>query len=128
MDQQSVNVETYVVSRYIDNPYLIMGKKFDIRMYVLVTSFSPLVAWTYREGFARFSNQRFNLDSIDNNIVHLTNVAIQKTALDYDPEKGAKWSLQGAFLFFSGFISLFCSFLFVFSFFGFLENQSVPIF
>lgn len=94
MDQQSVNVETYVVSRYIDNPYLIMGKKFDIRMYVLVTSFSPLVAWTYREGFARFSNQRFNLDSIDNNIVHLTNVAIQKTAQDYDPEKGAKWSLQ----------------------------------
>lgn len=88
------NVETYVVSRYIDNPYLIMGKKFDIRMYVLVTSFSPMVIWMHREGFARFSNQRFSLEDIDNNIVHLTNVAIQKTAEDYDPEKGAKWSLE----------------------------------
>merc|ERR1711881_801409 len=77
MDQGAVNIETYVVSRYIDNPYLIMGKKFDIRMYVLVTSFSPLVVWMHREGFARFANQRFNLGSIDNNIVHLTNVAIQ---------------------------------------------------
>ena len=26
--------------------------------------------------------------------MHLTNVAIQKTAPDYDPDKGCKWSLQ----------------------------------
>ena len=25
--------ETYVISRYIDNPMLIGGKKFDLRMY-----------------------------------------------------------------------------------------------
>ncbi|TSP68483.1 putative tubulin polyglutamylase TTLL9 [Bagarius yarrelli] len=28
------------------------------------------------------------------NDVHLTNVAVQKTAPDYDPEKGCKWQLQ----------------------------------
>jgi Tubulin-tyrosine ligase family len=26
--------------------------------------------------------------------VHLTNVAVQKTAPDYDPEKGSKWSCR----------------------------------
>jgi tubulin polyglutamylase TTLL9 len=86
--------ETYVVQRYIDNPYLIGGRKFDIRVYVLVTSYVPLKAWLYRSGFARFSNTRFSLDSITDTFVHLTNVAIQKNAPDYDPEKGCKWSLQ----------------------------------
>ena len=86
--------ETYVVQWYIDNPYLIGGKKFDIRVYILVTSYVPLKAWVYRSGFARFSNTRFSLESITDQFVHLTNVAIQKTAPDYDPEKGCKWSLQ----------------------------------
>ncbi|XP_033101541.1 probable tubulin polyglutamylase TTLL9 isoform X2 [Anneissia japonica] len=86
--------ETYIVSRYIERPYLIGGRKFDIRIYVLVTSYIPLKAWLYRSGFARFSNTRFSLESIDDTYVHLTNVAVQKTAPDYDPEKGCKWSMQ----------------------------------
>ena len=86
--------ETYIVQKYIDNPFLINDKKFDIRIYVLVTSYNPLKVWVYRSGFARFSNSRFSLESIQDAFVHLTNVAIQKTAPDYDPEKGCKWSLQ----------------------------------
>nr|XP_058958673.1 probable tubulin polyglutamylase TTLL9 [Pocillopora verrucosa] len=86
--------EAYIVQRYVEDPYLIGGRKFDLRVYVLVTSYAPMCAWLYREGFARFSNTRFSLDSIDDTYVHLTNVAIQKTAPDYDAEKGCKWSLQ----------------------------------
>ncbi|KAL7063869.1 hypothetical protein AAHC03_04624 [Spirometra sp. Aus1] len=85
--------ENYVVSRYIDNPYLIGGRKFDLRVYVLVTSFMPLKAWVYRDGFARLSNAGFSLDSIDDQYVHLTNVAIQKSAPDYDADRGLKWSV-----------------------------------
>ena len=85
--------ETYVVQKYIDSPLLIAGKKFDIRFYALVMSYSPLKVWTYREGFARFSNTRYSMSSIADAFVHLTNVAIQKTAPDYDSEKGCKWSL-----------------------------------
>ncbi|XP_041526560.1 probable tubulin polyglutamylase TTLL9 isoform X4 [Microtus oregoni] len=54
----------------------------------------PLRAWLYRDGFARFSNTRFTLNSIDDHYVHLTNVAVQKTSPDYHPKKGCKWMIQ----------------------------------
>ena len=48
--------EIYVISRYIDNPLLIGGKKFDLRIYVLVTSYRPIKAYLYDQGFGRFCN------------------------------------------------------------------------
>ncbi|KAJ1480239.1 tubulin-tyrosine ligase family-domain-containing protein [Baffinella frigidus] len=91
------HVEVYVAQRYIDNPYLIGGKK----LYVLVTSYLPLRIWMYRSGFARFSNHRFTMQrgDISNAYVHLTNVAIQKTAPSYDKETGCKWDLRAMKLF-----------------------------
>ncbi|XP_057686425.1 probable tubulin polyglutamylase TTLL9 isoform X1 [Corythoichthys intestinalis] len=92
--KEATQAELYVVQRYIENPYLLGGRKFDLRVYVMVTSFFPLKAWLYREGFARLSSTRFSLNSIDDKYVHLTNVAVQKTAPDYDPEKGCKWKIE----------------------------------
>ncbi|VDM21478.1 unnamed protein product [Hydatigera taeniaeformis] len=100
--------EHYVVSRYIDNPYLIGGRKFDLRVYVLVTSvrlflFHSFKTWgfcmpSYTLNFNTIAtairivmiNVSFALQMHD---VHLTNVAIQKTAPDYDAMKGCKWSI-----------------------------------
>lgn len=82
--------DLYIVQQYIPNPFLLGGKKFDLRFYVLVTSFSPLEVWLYREGFARFSGAQFSMDDIADSFVHLTNVAVQKTADGYDRSKGCK--------------------------------------
>ena len=86
----------YVVSRYIDNPLLIGGRKFDLRLYVLVLSFRPLQAYVSRLGFARFCGNKYTADtgSIDDALVHLTNVAVQKHADDYNRSHGNKWPLS----------------------------------
>merc|ERR1712139_622447 len=95
-DEQKKEAEPYVVQRYLSNPLLIGGKKFDLRLYVLVTSYAPLVVYMYRSGFARFSHTRFSMNSADlsNAMVHLTNVAIQKQSDSYDEKRGGKWDLH----------------------------------
>ncbi|KAI8906783.1 tubulin-tyrosine ligase family-domain-containing protein [Gorgonomyces haynaldii] len=88
--------EAYIVQRYIENPYLIGGKKFDIRGYVLVTSYYPLVVYIHRNGFCRFSASQFSMQAkdISNMYIHATNVAIQKHSPHYDGDKGCKWLLR----------------------------------
>lgn len=96
--------DTYVVQRYIANPYTIGGKKFDMRLYVLVTSFAPLTAWVYRAGFARFSTSRYDSSSSTQGDLqmHLTNVAVQKHTTEYRDtaaSHGMKWDLTALKLF-----------------------------
>jgi len=45
-----------VVQRYIDNPYLINNTKFDLRLYILVTSINPLRIYLYDNGLVRFAS------------------------------------------------------------------------
>ena len=69
----SPQAETYVCQKYIDNPYLVGGKKFDMRIYCLVMSYSPLVVYLHRNGFARFTFHRFSMNTkeIDNTCMEI---------------------------------------------------------
>ena len=85
--------ETYVCQRYIYNPLLLGGKKFDMRVYALVTCYNPLTAYLYRTGFCRFTSYKYSLnpEDLNNNQIHLTNVAVQKQSATYDKQIGGKW-------------------------------------
>lgn len=76
--------EPVVIQKYLTNPLLFLGYKFDLRLYVLVTSFNPLEAFIYQEAFARFSSRKYsaNPDSIDDRRIHLTNSSIQSEFWD----------------------------------------------
>ena len=92
---------TYVVSRYIAEPLLVSNKKFDLRLYVLVTSYRPLKAYIHKQGFARFCTSEYSSDvqDMDNAYMHLTNVAIQKHGEDYNANHGGKWSMANLMLY-----------------------------
>lgn len=72
--------EIMVIQRYISNPLLLEGYKFDLRLYILITKFAPLEAFLYKEGFARMSTVPFSMnpDKLQNKYIHLTNFSIQK--------------------------------------------------
>ena len=90
----------HLVQKYLNDPLLIDGYKFDMRIYVLVTSVNPLEAFIYKDGFARMSSYQYSINNIDR-LVHLTNAAIQnsipKDSMKDDYEKlygGSKISLD----------------------------------
>lgn len=88
-----------VVQQYITNPLLISGYKFDLRLYVVVTSFHPLTIYVYRDGLVRFSTDKFNLSCLKNVYSHLTNTSINKHGPSYSKDKdvlgpGCKWTFS----------------------------------
>lgn len=75
---------TLVASVYVTSPYLVpagsTGRKFDLRLYVLVTSVDPLRAYWHSEGLARFASSPYQLsfDNLAERAVHLTNYTVNK--------------------------------------------------
>jgi len=90
-----------VVQEYIDNPFLIKGAKFDLRLYVLLTGIDPVKIYVYEEGLVRFCTAPYtnDPDQITNNFVHLTNYSVNKTSDEFVYNEcpgsydGHKWNL-----------------------------------
>jgi tubulin polyglutamylase TTLL6/13 len=79
-----------VIQEYIEKPLLIEGSKFDLRLYVLVTSLYPLRIYLYKEGLCRLATTKYchpSLENIRNDKMHLTNYAINKFSPDFQGNK-----------------------------------------
>lgn len=81
-----------VLQDYVDNPLLIDDKKFDFRMYLLISGVETMKAYLAFEGMARFCTEEYKLptfrkdeneDSKDNLMGHLTNYSLNKTSSKY---------------------------------------------
>lgn len=74
-----------VVQRYIDRPLLLRGYKFDLRLYVVVTSYDPLKAYLFGEGLVRLATEPFSLDvrTLSRRTMHLTNYSVNKLSSAY---------------------------------------------
>ena len=75
---------SFVIQKYIEQPLLIDNYKFDIRIFVLLDQ--DMNVYMYREGYLRKSSEKYDLDNIGNEFIHLTNNAIQKNCSIYDSE------------------------------------------
>ncbi|XP_035157206.2 tubulin polyglutamylase TTLL6 isoform X3 [Callithrix jacchus] len=91
--------EDMICQLYISKPFIIDGFKFDLRIYVLVTSCDPLRIFVYNEGLARFATTSYSrpcTDNLDNICMHLTNYSINKHSSNFsrDAHSGSKRKLS----------------------------------
>ena len=68
----------YVAQRYITNPLLVDGRKFHLRLYLVITNLNPLRALLHREGLVLFASSNYTNDpeNYQNLRIHLTNAAV----------------------------------------------------
>lgn len=91
------------MQEYVNQPFLIDGLKFDMRLYVLVLNCDPLKIYLHKEGLVRFATQNYtpiNINSdkecMKNMFIHLTNYALNKENREFkqassvDDDKGHK--------------------------------------
>ncbi len=90
-----------IATHYIYNPHLINGRKYDLRLYLLVTGYTPLKIYLFDNGLARFCSEEYDLnpEKMSDRYIHLTNYSINKTSTNFaqndsvDQEFGEKWTL-----------------------------------
>ena len=71
--------ESCIISRYVANPFLINGLKFDLRIYVGITWMDPWRIYVYHEGLSRFAVDAYEGAADSNNRnAHLTNFSLNK--------------------------------------------------
>ncbi|XP_043793759.1 tubulin polyglutamylase TTLL4-like [Apis laboriosa] len=93
---------SFVVQRYISSPRLIDGIKFDLRLYVLLTSIDPLRIYVYKEGLVRLATEKYvnHVNTLSNKFMHLTNTSVNKFNPNFRPNddpnqcKGNMWTLS----------------------------------
>ena len=75
---QNVKLKEFVLTKYMTNIHLINGKKYDLRLYILISGLKPLRIYFYKEGLVRIAAEKFCLkeNSLDNKFIHLTGINI----------------------------------------------------
>lgn len=75
---------SFVIQKYMERPLLFQGRKFDIRVWVLMDH--QMKVYFFKQGYLRTSSNTYSIsdDKIDDLSVHLTNNAVQKYNSDYN--------------------------------------------
>ena len=72
---------------------IILNKKFDIRQWVVVTSWQPLRIWYFDECYLRFTADNYDPSKIHNKFMHLTNNCIASQSKNFNESsiEGNMW-------------------------------------
>ncbi|EAR91279.1 tubulin-tyrosine ligase family protein (macronuclear) [Tetrahymena thermophila SB210] len=88
-----ISENQFVIQKYIERPLLINQRKFDIRVWVLVTQNMDVLI--FKQGYLRMSSEVYDITDLQNPFIHLTNNAVQQHSKNYGKfENGNQMSFE----------------------------------
>ncbi|KAF0695471.1 Aste57867_13714 [Aphanomyces stellatus] len=91
--------DIFVAQRYVAHPLLIGGKKFDLRIYIMISSCAPLRVYLFQDGLVRMCTANYTVPNSENmelKFMHLTNYAINKHSNNFEKNKDAEEDGEGS--------------------------------
>ena len=89
------------MQKYVENPMIIMNRKYDIRVWVVIPSWNPLRIFIWRDCYFRFACNDYDPASYQNKFGHLTNNSVVKQCIERADNRkmlnkipGNMWSLD----------------------------------
>jgi tubulin monoglycylase TTLL3/8 len=79
-----------IVQEYVQPPLLLHGHKFDMRVFFLITRWSPVTAYVYSSPYARVAPLPYSSDDMSK-LAHVTNRQISKLFEGSDARFGTAW-------------------------------------
>ena len=102
LNKEIKNQKHFLITKFISKLDLIDNKKYDLRLYVLITGLKPLRIYFYKQGLVRKATSAFNISmmGVNNRYMYLTNTGVNVKSKDYifpnksDDVKANIWNLD----------------------------------
>jgi len=73
---------SWLIQEYLEHPHTMHGRKYVLRLYVLVSSVTPFRVYVYHQGFAKLASLPYNDENASNPYSYLTNPDINALNLE----------------------------------------------
>ena len=81
-NNNNIKCEHILLQKYLEKPLLYQGRKFDIRIWILLISGQENSVYIFKQGHLKATCAQFDINS-SSPFIHLTNYSVQKHNVDF---------------------------------------------
>ena len=78
--------EHIILQKYLEKPLLYQGRKFDIRIWILIISGQENFVYVFKQGHLKATCAEYDVNSTSH-FIHLTNYSVQKHNIDFSKKE-----------------------------------------